>query len=280
MIVIAIGAASALIAPLADARSVCGAEPAVGVVYRVAAVHLNLQVTGHFQDASGDYQDATFTMDGISHPRFSYKNFGDFGGCPGDPPSCIVGASICRGDWWSSTVTTMTTQVTESGFDSGAQSGNPPASSSCAGSYRGAPTIMSAWRTTLFAGQGAAGTPRKPRLAVGAYVQPLQFGTCVISNVEVLSDIVSGVLNNTYYARTRLAMGVLWHTRRRFTMPVNVSYSGGIPVTGDQYYADPGARTTVNLRWQGSISFARAYTCTPNGCRPPTQLPPAADRER
>jgi hypothetical protein len=112
------------------------------------------------------------------------------------------------------------------------------------------------------------------------YVQPAQFGSCVPDNVEVLADIVSGVLDNRHYAPTRLPFTVLWHSGRHFTLPVNLSYDGPIAVTGDQYYQDPGARTTINVRWHGSIGFVRAYTCTPNGCAPPEELPPASDSTR
>lgn len=265
-----------LMASSAAARSVCGQEPAVGVVYRVAAVHLNVQITGHFQDAAGDYQDATFSMNGVSHPRFDYQNFGDFGGCPGDPPSCFPGAAICKGVWWSMVTPTMTTVVTESGFDSGVEDANPPSSSSCQGSYVTTPSILSAWRFPHYFGS----TPRTPKLSVGGYVGQSRFGTCVVQDVEVVSDVRRYVLGQAHYAPTTLPVKLLWHARRHFTLPVSVSYSGPIPVTGDQYYQDPGASTTVSVHWQGSISFVRAYTCTPNGCMPPQRLPPASDSLR
>lgn len=267
----------ALLTATAQARTVCGQEPAVGVVYRVAAVHLTLTITGHFQDDVGDYENATFTTDEISHPPFNYQNFGDFGGCRGDPSTCIAHAPICRGVWWSSTAVETSTAVTESEYDSGMQDGSPPSTSSCQGSYRSGREITSAWRTPLNTGAGVAGTPRRPKLAVGDYSTPLQFGTCDVDNVEVLDDIVTDVLYHTYFAPTTLSLNVLWRAGRQLTMPVNVTYSGPIPVVGYEQYEDDGASTTASVHWQGSIRFVRAYTCKPNGCAPPAELPPAGD---
>jgi hypothetical protein len=260
---VAAAAAGALFEAGAQALTVCGTVPAVGAAYRVSAAHLELHLTGHFADAEGDHEDATITMQS-QLPRALGPSLRDgalFFGCPGKIPK------------WSShaNLPNLTFAVSSSWYESNALSGNQPTSGTCQGSYHAEATISASWNTDLLSEAGVLGAPRTPELTISSYVNDSSIGGCKLEDREILADAASGGLDRYRLIKIPLPAQKLWHAARRVTVPIDASFSGQVPQSGYREYA-PGPVSTLDFHWQGQITFARAYTCTPNGCRLPEEL--------
>jgi hypothetical protein len=259
-----VAAAGSLFAAGAQAETVCGTVPAVGVVYRVASANLELHLTGHFHDATGDHEEASITM--TSHQSTplgpSKRDSAVVLGCPG---KFLKWRSY--GD-----LENLTFVVNDSWYEPNVnEPGNPPTTGSCQGDFRATAAIDSAWDTELFTAMGSAGIPRSPELAISSYVNPSRAGSCDLENREILRDAAAGGLDQPRYLKFRLPKKKLMHATRRVRIPVSAGYSGKVPLYGYQEYA-PGPESTLDYHWQGEITFSRAYTCTPNGCALPEEL--------
>jgi hypothetical protein len=258
-----VAASGALLATSAQAETVCGTVPAVGVAYRVAAAHLELHLTGHYTDAEGDSEEATITMtSNLSRPLGPSLSDGAlFSACPGKTPHWMSHAALPH----------VSFAVSSSWYEPHASLGEPPTSGTCAGSFQAEPGINASWHADLFTDAGLIGQPRKPELAIGTYVNASRVGGCEIENREILRDAAVDGLDHPRLETVSLPESKLRHAARRVSIPVDISYSGKVPLYGYQEYA-PGSVSTLDFHWQGEITFARAYTCTPNGCRLPEEL--------
>jgi hypothetical protein len=261
--IVLFGIASALGAASAQARTVCGTAPAVGVAYRVASAHLELHLTGHFSDAEGDHEEASITMtSNLSRPLGPSLSDGAlFFACPGKKPV-----------WTSHTALgPLCFVVSSSWYEPHISSGEPPTSGTCDGSFHAEPGINASWHAELFTGAGLLGIPPTPELAVGTYVNATRVGGCEIEDREILRDAAAAGLDHSQLEKFSLPDGKLRHAARRVSIPVDAGYSGKVPLYGYREYA-PGPVSTLEFRWQGEITFSRAYTCPPNGCRLPEEL--------
>jgi hypothetical protein len=241
----------------AQARTVCGTVPAVGVVYRVARANLELHLTAHFQDAAGDHQEATLTATySSSHwPGAGTLDGALFNGCPGKPPV-----------WSATTKFAPLTYSVSAAWQKASVEPGEPASGSCAGSYRASAGLEAAWHFPLTSAESEQFVrQRSPKVAFGQYVES-ERGSCKMEEIEVLEDAVKGALDKRFVSMVHVPRQTLWHEGPRFALPISESYVGPVQLEGI-YSGSPGAVTSVDLKWRGSVSFARAYTCQPNGCR-------------
>jgi hypothetical protein len=248
----------------AQALTACGTVPAVGVVWRVASANLELHLSGHFEDAAGDHEEASITM--TSHLQKalgpSKRDSAVFFGCPGKTPKWSADARLDN----------LTFAVGDSWYEPNtSEPGNPPLTGSCEGTYHAEGLIEAAWHFELLTESGSTRVPRAPELLISSYVNPSRAGDCDLENREILRDAAAAGLDKRLFAKFRLPAGKLWHAARRVTVPVDASFSGRVPQYGSQEYA-PGPVSTLDFHWHGEITFARAYTCTPNGCALPEEL--------
>jgi hypothetical protein len=259
-----VAAGASMFATGAQASTVCGTVPAVGVVWRVASANLELHLTGQFADADGDHEAASITMTGHLPKALgpSRRDSAIFFGCPGRTPKWSAAAVLPK----------LTFAVNDSWYEPNtSEPGNPPLTSSCEGTFQADAGIDAAWHTQLLTESGPTRVPRTPELLIGSYVNPSRAGSCDLENREILRDAAAAGLGKRLFETFRLPAGKLWHSARRLTVPVDASYSGKVPQYGYQEYA-PGPVSTLDFHWQGAITFSRAYTCTPNGCRLPEEL--------
>lgn len=279
----ALAGAPLALSPSAQARTVCGSTPALGLGYAVSAAHLTLSLTAHFQDAAGDHQDATVSMSyRLAHrqPPDDQFNGALFNWCrPGSGPG--VSYLPVGGEWFSyfTTVPRPTYNVSVSWYDSGVETYNPPSSGSCQGSYRAGTRIDGAMNGDLDSPTpGVSKIGRTPRFFILVDGPGnLQIGGCDASynGLEVLYDTVGYDIYSRVF-KLSLPLRRLRHSATRIVMPFSVTYSQRPGPNGNQSL-DAGASTVLTAHWQGSITYSRAYSCQPNGCRLPTRFPiPAA----
>jgi hypothetical protein len=259
----AAAAVGALFETGAQALTACGTVPAVGAAYGVSAAHLELHLTGHFANAEGDHEDATITMQS-QLPRALGPSLRDGAllfACPGKTPR------------WSShaDLPSLAFAVSSTWYESNAPSGNAPTSGTCQGTYHADARIAASWNTDLFGEAGFVGVPRTPELTISSYVNDWSIGGCKLEDREILADAASGGLDRYRLIKIPLPAKPLSHAARQVTVPINASFSGRVPQYGYQEYS-PGPVSTLDFHWQGQITFSRAYTCTPNGCRLPEEL--------
>lgn len=255
--VIAIGVGAGVSA--APAAADCGPGNFAGVVYHVSSAHLQLQLTGHFQDTAGDYQDTTFTLnDVVSHPlALTQSRFALFNSC--SPPiygsnAAIPGVYSVNASWYSA--------------------GDPPSTGSCQGTYRAPTAVESAWHHSLAGVLNASGnpiTPRSPELDVTSVLPSLTFGSCNASDTGIIRDAADRLATG-FAIPLRLPVASLRRGGARLVLSFNVTREGSVPDGGANSF-NPGAASTIKLHWQGTVTYARSYTCHPHGCVLPSYLP-------
>jgi hypothetical protein len=151
-----------------------------------------------------------------------------------------------------------------------------PTSGGCSGRYKSPINFEAGWNVPLTSIQLTLNktiSTRTPKVYLSSYVNPTQFGTCNQNDVEILRDAVAGGLDTPFGARFKVATPTLKRLGRRFSVGVDVSYSGPVPIQVSEFYQEPGAISTVRLHWRGTLNFSRAFTCQPHGCDwpPPAQ---------
>jgi hypothetical protein len=240
-----------------------------GAVYRVSGGRLSMTLTGTYRDSTGTQEQTSIMMtdpltSGVPLSHSAYAVFNQ-GSCLGKP------ALLSLVD-----VPHATFDVTASWQDSALDTGDQAVTGSCSGSFRAVPIVDSAWNAQLTDIQillGRTVHTSTPAVYVGSYVNPEQFGSCNQDNIEVLRDAIAGGIDSPFGAHFSLAVRTLKRLGRRFTVAVNVTHSGPVPVQGVEFYGAPGAASFINIGWRGELTFSRVYSCEPHGCiyPPPTE---------
>jgi hypothetical protein len=235
----------------------------------VSGGQLTLNLTGVYRDSTGTQEQTSITMTdaltgGVPLSDTSYGVFNQ-GSCLAKPNLLSV-----------VDVPHATFDVTASWQDSAVDTGDQAVSGSCSGSFRAVPDVESGWNIQLTDIQillGRTVHSSIPALYLRSYVNPEQFGSCNQDNTEILRDVIAGGIDTPFGAHFSLAARTLKRLGRKFTVAINVTHVGTVPVQGVEFYGAPGATSSLDLSWRGELTFSRVYSCEPHGCiyPPPTE---------